>query len=191
MVLAPCLALLALVDFAYVVRRARREWNRGDELSRATAHWITSVYVLTGALLVLAVVWRPSPLAVPWGLALVLGGALVIAGTALARPGFRRFAGVEQLWGVERGGLITDGIYRFSRNPQYTGIGVALVGAGFAARSGLALIVVCGYWLAIRIWLVAEEEHLERAFGPEYREYRARAPRFLGLSRPAAARRGS
>lgn len=174
------IAVLLFADFGYVVLRARREWQRGDELSPTTAHFITSLYVLTAALLVLAVVWRPWPLPLSLVVALVVGLVLVGGGVALASPGFRRFAGVEQLWGVERGGLITEGIYRYSRNPQYTGIGIALVGGALVARSGLAVVVVAAYWLAIRVWLLVEEQHLQRAFGDEYVQYRDRAPRFLG-----------
>lgn len=80
-----------------------------------------------------------AAVAVPLALAAVIGGFLVIAGIALAAPGLLSFASVQQLHGVERGGLITEGIYRYSRNPQYTGLGIALLGAVVVARSGLAL----------------------------------------------------
>lgn len=173
-------AALLAADFLFVWLRARREWRDGTDLSPQTGWLITSLYVLTVVLFVLAVVWRPLELDVTLVLATAVGGMLVVAGVALAAPGFAPFASVQQLYGIDRGGLITSGIYRYSRNPQYAGLGVALLGAAGIARSGLALLVVAAYWLAVRAWLVIEEEHLHAAFGAEYDAYRNRAPRFLG-----------
>ena len=177
------IAALLLADFGYVLWRASREWRRTDDLSPATAHCITSLYVLTAALLVVSVAWRPWPLPLSLAVSVIFGAAAVLTGVALARPGFARFAGVKELWGVQRGGLITEGIYRYSRHPQYTGIGIALIGVAVIVRSGLGLAVVAAYWIAIRIWVVLEERHLQRAFGEQYVAYRDRTPRFLGLPR--------
>lgn len=178
-----CIAALLGADVAYVLRRARHEWGHGDELSKTTGAFISSLYLLVAALLVLALVERPWPVEIPPALALVAGGVLVAGGIALAAPGFVPFASVKQLYGVERGGLITEGLYGYSRNPQYTGIGIALVGVAILGRSGLALAVGAAYWVGIRVWLVVEEAHLQRAFGADYAAYRERVARFLG--RPA------
>lgn len=173
-------AAVLAADFVFVWRRARAEWPGGEGLSPRTGWLITTLYVLTGVLFVFAVVWRPFELDVSFAIAAAVGGALVVAGLALAAPGFVPFVSVKHLYGVERGVLITEGIYRYSRNPQYVGMGVALLGTSILARSGLALLVVATYWVAIRAWLVIEEEHLHAAFGAEYDAYRDRAPRFLG-----------
>jgi protein-S-isoprenylcysteine O-methyltransferase Ste14 len=173
-------AIVLPADFVYVLGRARAEWRHGDDLSTATGWLITSLYVLTLALLAIAVVWRPWPLDVPPAVAAIVGGVLVLGGTALALSAFVPFASVRQLYGVERAELITAGIYRYSRNPQYTGLGVVLLGAAVVARSGLALLVVAAYAVAVRVWLIVEEEHLSAAFGAEYDEDRRRTARFLG-----------
>ena len=171
------------VCFAVVWRRARAEWRDGSDLAPATGWLILVLWALVVVLLVLAVAWRPLGLDVPVAASVVAGGLVVLGGVALAAPGFLPFASIRQLYGIERGGLITGGIYRYSRNPQYAGLGLALLGGAFAARSGLALLVAALYWLAIRAWLVIEEEHLEAAFGAKYDAYRGRAPRFLGFVR--------
>lgn len=165
---------------AAALRRGRREWRAGDELSRPTAALITATWLLMAAAAVLALVWRPLPLPVPLAIALPLGAVAVAAGVALAAPGYLPFGSLRHLYGLDRGGLITDGVFRFSRNPQYTGIGLALTGGALAARSGLGLLVAAAYWAGIRAWLVVEEEHLEASFGAEYARYRRDVPRFLG-----------
>ncbi len=180
-------AAVLVADFVVAVRRARNEWRTGDDLSRSTGWLISTLYFLVAALLVLAVVWRPLPLGVPPAVALAIGGVLVLGGVGLAVPALVPFASIRQLYGVDRGDLITGGVYRYSRNPQYTGIGLALVGGALIARSGLALLVAATYWPAVRTWLLIEERHLQAVFGAEYLEYRERAPRFLGLPRGDSA----
>jgi protein-S-isoprenylcysteine O-methyltransferase Ste14 len=68
--------------------------------------------------------------------------------------------------------LIRTGPYRFVRNPMYTGMLVALIGAAVAigvlyAFAGLGILVV-GIWIKI----VSEEEILLETFGDEYLQYK-------------------
>jgi protein-S-isoprenylcysteine O-methyltransferase Ste14 len=71
--------------------------------------------------------------------------------------------------------LVTGGAYRFSRNPIY--LSLVLLYAGLACLFGvvwalilLPLLVVYTHVLVIR----REERFLDRAFGEEYRAYKAR-----------------
>ena len=64
--------------------------------------------------------------------------------------------------------LIRTGPYRIVRNPMYTGMLAALIGAAIAIGLLMAFIalgiIVIGIWLKIR----AEEEILQEKFGDEY-----------------------
>lgn len=83
--------------------------------------------------------------------------------------------------GLETGQLVKTGPYRYSRNPQVVGWGLALLGTAIAGRSAKALVLVGFFFLIHRLYFSMEERHLERTFGEEYRRYRNAAPRFLGL----------
>lgn len=109
------------------------------------------------------------------------GGILVLSGLWFYAAGVRRFRSLGQLSGLEEGELVTGGVYRYSRNPQIVGWGLTLLGAALAGRSAKALMLVVAYFLAHRLYFPLEERQLERAFGEEYRHYRKRVPRFLGL----------
>ncbi len=76
---------------------------------------------------------------------------------------------------------MTDGVYRYSRNPQNVGWGLVLLGVSLAGRSGAALLLTAVFFVVFRSYIPVEERHLERTFGEEYRRYRDATPRFLGL----------
>jgi protein-S-isoprenylcysteine O-methyltransferase Ste14 len=76
--------------------------------------------------------------------------------------------------------LVTDGLYRFSRNPMY--LGLALILTGFAVwmgNFGGFLIVPCFIWYVTRFQIVPEEEMLIEKFGLEYADYCSRVGRWL------------
>lgn len=108
------------------------------------------------------------------------------AGIALCLAGMRRFSGAGELTGTRAEDLITSGIYRYSRNPQYLGYVLALTGASIARRSGLGMILATVLAAVYRQWVPMEEEHLDRVLGSRYQDYRRHAPRWLG--RPSQTR---
>jgi protein-S-isoprenylcysteine O-methyltransferase Ste14 len=76
--------------------------------------------------------------------------------------------------------LMSDGPYRFTRNPIY--VGMVLVLAGVAALLGG---IAAWFVLPVFIWLIAhnvipvEESMLAERFGQEYHDYRARVRRWI------------
>ncbi len=77
-------------------------------------------------------------------------------------------------------GLVTNGMYRFSRNPMYLGMLVMLI--GFAVYLGQLtpfLILPAFYFLITEMQIKPEEEMLEQKFGKEYLEYKRRVRRWL------------
>jgi protein-S-isoprenylcysteine O-methyltransferase Ste14 len=110
-----------------------------------------------------------------------LGVALFVAGGALRLwPIFvlgRRFSGVVAI--QEHHELVTEGPYRWVRNPSYlgglvNGVGWALV---FRSVAGLLLMLPFLWLLVARIH--AEEALLSSEFGPAYEAYRQRTWRLM------------
>lgn len=80
--------------------------------------------------------------------------------------------------------LVTEGVYRFSRNPAFLGFDLVYLGIllmffhpALLAISGLAALL-----LHLQIVNV-EEDFLTAAFGEEYRAYRGKVNRYLGRRR--------
>jgi protein-S-isoprenylcysteine O-methyltransferase Ste14 len=76
--------------------------------------------------------------------------------------------------------LLTDGLYRYTRNPMYVGMMLILVGLSLILGTlGTVLVIPVFAWLIERNFIVVEERALEQAFGERYREYRRRVRRWL------------
>ena len=109
----------------------------------------------------------------------LLGGLLFVGGFVIVIIATFDL-GVDQTQGMT-GELRTDGLYRYTRNPQYVGYIPATV--GFALIVDAPFVVpLCGL-LVVR-WLIlplAEEPWLREQFGAEYEAYMNEVPRFVGL----------
>ena len=86
--------------------------------------------------------------------------------------------GIGNTYGSEDG-LVTGGLYRYSRNPQYVASILGFAGAGLA-NGGTDAIILCA--LAILVYVImpfTEEPWLQQAYGDVYLDYKRRTPRFL------------
>ncbi len=100
-----------------------------------------------------------------------------LVGSAVRTLG-RQWAFAARL--VEGHKLITEGPYRFVRNPIYTGMLGMLVATGLAMEHFTALdvaVVLFAAGLVIRVR--SEEKLLRAAFGEEFEEYAKRVPAVL------------
>ncbi len=76
--------------------------------------------------------------------------------------------------------LITSGIYRFSRNPMYTGLAIMVAGGALVADTWWPLVLLPLALLAVRQLVVKPEEaYLAERYGSMYADYRLRTRRWL------------
>ncbi len=107
----------------------------------------------------------------------LVGGGLFVGGFVIVIVATFDL-GTEQTQGLE-GELQTDGLYQYSRNPQYVGYIPATVGFALLVASPFAALL-CGL-LVVR-WLIlplAEEPWLREQFGTDYETYTESVPRFV------------
>lgn len=135
-------------------------------------------FLLLGYLLDLA---RPVPL-LPAPAQYVIGAVLILPAIALVVSGmlcFRR-AGTHVEPYKPTTALVTDGPYRWSRNPLYVALLLAYAGTAIAVDSAWMLALVPPFFLVLRYGVVAREErYLERKFGQAYVDYKAKVRRWL------------
>ena len=76
--------------------------------------------------------------------------------------------------------LISSGIYRWSRNPMYVGLALALLGVAAWGSTLAGYLLVLGFcWYLTRFQIIPEEKALLAAFGQEYAQYMARVRRWV------------
>ncbi len=111
-----------------------------------------------------------------------IAAALGAAGIALIAAGLGRFwsAGTPpEPWAPARL-LVTNGIYRWTRNPMYVGLNLLYVGVALLLRSPAAGAMLVPLVAILSLVIVPREEaYLERRFGVEYRAYRRKTRRWL------------
>jgi protein-S-isoprenylcysteine O-methyltransferase Ste14 len=76
--------------------------------------------------------------------------------------------------------LVTDGIFRRTRNPLYVGVSVALCGIALIFALDWMLVLIVPSCVILHFAVVRREEsYLEGKFGEAYRRYKERVPRYL------------
>ena len=76
--------------------------------------------------------------------------------------------------------IVTDGPFRYSRNPMYVSLTLLYVGVGLVTDNPWILLGLIAILPVMSIGVVRREErYLARKFGQEYEAYRARVRRWL------------
>ena len=118
-----------------------------------------------------------------WGR--VLGVVCLVAGVGIAvaaLTGFGRAKTTVDPHHVSNAStLVTDGIYRFTRNPMYLGLLLLLVGWGFWRGTLLGLVLGAGAFVGVltRVQIIPEERVLGDKFGDTYTAFTERTRRWL------------
>ncbi|MBI2859358.1 MAG: isoprenylcysteine carboxylmethyltransferase family protein [Chloroflexi bacterium] len=94
-----------------------------------------------------------------------IGNILMLAGVVIMAIGWRKVHGA-------RGELVTDGIYRLVRHPQYVGLILGILGM-LLQWPTIITLVMAPVLIGAYVWLAGKEERdMEQQFGEAYRAYR-------------------
>jgi protein-S-isoprenylcysteine O-methyltransferase Ste14 len=76
--------------------------------------------------------------------------------------------------------LITEGFYKYTRNPMYVGMNSFLLGLLIILNNPFNLIFLIIFFFIVRnLFVIKEEIQMEETFGEEYLSYKARVRRGL------------
>ena len=140
------------------------------------------------ALFIAILMWLTPALAgsvaIPSGLRRGVALALFCLGLSIAASGFAAFrrAGttVNPVKASSASVLVSSGIYRFTRNPMYLGLSVALLAWAMFLSNPLALLFLPVFVTYInRFQIIPEERILAELFGTEYSTYKQSVRRWL------------
>lgn len=160
------------------LRPDERLWPIGDSTWRWWVNWSALSVVFAGFPVLAHRDWNSFD---------ITNTSFRVAGTLLSVVGMAfSLAALFELGWMESSGregeLRTDGIYKYTRNPQSLGFVTFIVGTLLAVNS--KKLAVHGLLTAL-IYLLfpfAEEPWLREQYGDEYERYCAQTPRFVGTA---------
>src|SRR5262245_43223856 len=118
----------------------------------------------------------PATEAVQAAGAVLIGAGLVVLVTSQLQLGAAWRIGIDE---SASPGLVTTGLYRYSRNPIFLGALMILLGYALLIPTVLSLALLLGTYVGVRRQIAAEEKYLRKAYGEPYRDYARSVGRFL------------
>lgn len=113
----------------------------------------------------------------------VAGLVIFGIGFLVAASGRRAFAkaGTEVLPVSKKNSVLVEtGPFRFTRNPMYLGIMIAILGVAFIIGTVAAFVAPIVFFLFVNfISIPYEEKKMERQFGDAWRNYKSRVRRWI------------
>ena len=109
---------------------------------------------------------------------------IVIIGLACAFPSFRLFSRhkttISPFTPSETAVLLTEGMYRYSRNPMYLALLLLMISATIWFGSWLGILISLIFiFLMNSLQISPEEDALLEIFGEEYNEYKNKVRRWI------------
>lgn len=133
--------------------------------------------LVQAALHVVLPVFRVIPPA--WGFA---GIAVILIGLGVMVAADRQFKSADTAVSPHKrpSALVTDGVFRWSRNPMYLGMILTLFGGAVAWGTLTPFLVPPALaWILSQRFIQSEESVLSDTFGPDYERYQGRVRRWL------------
>ena len=115
-----------------------------------------------------------------------VGVVIGIFGIALCLISIAVFRSMQKVLCINAGKLATAGPYRWSRNPQYVGWFLFLLGFALNDWSLWCLAALLASAISLHLLVLVEEEHLHRTFGEQYVEFCRKIPRYAGRGQSGA-----
>jgi protein-S-isoprenylcysteine O-methyltransferase Ste14 len=168
-------ALICALLWSIAKPQARLWPPRRHPALAAAIVWLLTIVAFASALWLGVVDWNGLgwPAWLRWG----IGMPLILAGNAVVWTGVAQL-GMAATAGA-RDDLTTEGLYRFSRNPQYVADMALLLGWIVLSASLWVIPVALGGVLALALAPFAEEPWLAQTYGAKFSTYRARVRRFF------------
>ena len=109
---------------------------------------------------------------------------VLILGLACAIPSFKLFARykttISPLKPSDATALVTEGMYRYSRNPMYLGLLLLTIASTIWFGTWFGIIInILFIFLINFLQIIPEEEALLEIFGEEYEEYKKSVRRWI------------
>jgi protein-S-isoprenylcysteine O-methyltransferase Ste14 len=166
----------------YVLLETKRTYDKGKTLAKglSTGWWMLDT--VHCSLVILSSLYSVWLISINEKVASIGGSVTLGVGVVLMLAGMIAFHSIRRISGLDNSELVTTGIYRWSRNPQYFGWFLVLLGISLIGCSGLALFYTIIAIILFHFYITqVEEPYLGQIFGEKYLLYKERTPRYIGI----------
>jgi len=173
--------ILATISVVFsILFPARRIWPP-NELSSWKNYSMWFLFDISTIAIVILGILDWGSLALASWIRIVFGVPLSVGGIGFALWSIS-ILGLSSTYGSE-GPLVLQGPYHFSRNPQYLGFIVALIGWAIVTSSVATILAALVFIIPMVLIPFAEEPWLLQRHGSEYEKYLRKVPRFVSLKK--------
>lgn len=178
-----CSALFLLIGFFVFRVIVKRDYLKKSKLSALSYSLEVLIFVLHANFIYLfiPVKWLNLP-SLPDSLALEITSILLFCFGLVILVIAWFGLGTGTSLGLDKAGLNTDGIYKYSRNPQLIGYGVILFSFVVIFLSWYSVGWFLQYLVISYFMVQTEEEFLNLRYGEKYEKYCSAVPRIIKLS---------
>ncbi len=174
-------SVLLVLLVATLVRPSLRIWpTPGEKSWQSYVFWPLFRGLNVLAFLAAVASWPGGALGLPIWLRVL--AALVLAVSVAIFVYAFRVLGRDNSYGASDG-LVTGGIYQWSRNPQNAMLIVVYGALALTADSGPAYVLCGAMMLVYALMVLLEEPWLAARYGDDYRAYCRSVPRFFNVRR--------
>jgi protein-S-isoprenylcysteine O-methyltransferase Ste14 len=172
------LLILSIPVTAAALLFARRQYRRHGRLGWAGLLLLCLMLFVPNLMMELATRYEMPSTPLDY-----LGVFTGVAGLILLLMGVVNFRSARKVFCLDSGDLTLAGAYRWSRNPQYLGWFLFLLGLALTDWSLWCLAALVVVAVSLHLLVLVEEEHLRRVFGAPYQDLCRRVPRYAGWGR--------
>ncbi|WP_424832535.1 methyltransferase family protein [Ruegeria sp.] len=149
-------------------------WPSASGWRHHTAFGLFRLFCGATVVFALSEVWMNG-----WGhwVRYAIGVPIMVLSFGITLWGYR-FLGLDNTY-CESEGLVTGGMYAYSRNPQYVTSVLATVGLGIASGSWMTLALAAILFVIYFLFVLNEERWLLHGYGRAFQEYMQSTPRFV------------
>ena len=173
----------------YLFLKTKRTYDTGKALSISISLGWWLLDLVHCVLVIVSSLYTVWPIPINEIAALIGGSVMLGVGVVLMLAGMIEFRSIGRISGLDTSELVTTGIYQWSRNPQYLGWFLVLLGISLIGSSGLALLYTTIGIILFHLYIIrCEEPYLEHLFGKKYLLYKKGIPRYIGIPKRKKAR---
>ena len=162
---------------------ARWEYRKRSKLGALGLTLLCAMLFIPNLVLEYATTYQMPSTALDYVGVLVGGAGTLTTCLTGCLAGMIAFQSMPKILCLDAGQLTTAGPYRWSRNPQYVGWLLFVLGFALNDWSLWCLAALMVIAISLHLLVLVEEEHLQRVFGARYREFQRQTPRYAGWRR--------